>query len=207
MNKMPAVILALALSLILAACGAVVQLRDGKQPLSSGENLKLAEIYEAKGEYELALKHYALASQDDAGNPDIHFAAGTLNLRMKRYEEAEGHYTKAISLNPDNAAYFNNRAWLHMETGRLDEAEAGARRALLKDPERRHIYLDTLGMVQLRKDKVKEAEASLSEAASAAPSGDKAGLSEIYAHLLELYQKTGDTEKALRIEEKLRGLK
>ncbi|MBI5344155.1 MAG: tetratricopeptide repeat protein [Deltaproteobacteria bacterium] len=178
-----------------------------ENPLSSEERFRLAEIYEGKGEYDLAFREYRAVSQDDGDNADVWFAMGTLSLKMKKYGEADGYFAKAIGLNPDNAAYLNNRAWLRMETGRLDEAASDAGEAAKKDPARRYIYLDTLGVIQMRKELLKEAEASLNEAVSAAPVGDRAGLKEIYTHLLELYRRTGDKEKAAGVEDTLRGLR
>ncbi|MBI5238029.1 MAG: tetratricopeptide repeat protein, partial [Deltaproteobacteria bacterium] len=155
----------------------------GEKSLSSEERFRLAEIYEAKGEYDLAFREYRAVSQDDGNNADVWFAMGTLSLKMKEYGEADGYFAKAIGLNPDNAAYLNNRAWLRMETGRLDEASSDAEEAAKKDPARRYIYLDTLGVIQMRKGHLKEAASSLNEAVTAAPVGDRAGLREIYTHL------------------------
>ena len=131
---------------------------------------------------------------------------GNLSYRMKKYDNAESWYLKAIELNPEKAVFFNNLAWLYMEENQLDRAEDTAKTAVKKDPLAMHVSLDTLGVIQTKKGNYPEAEANLKEAASLTPPQDKAGLAQTYAHLLELYKKTGDREKAGRIEDKLKGL-
>ncbi|MBI5888939.1 MAG: tetratricopeptide repeat protein [Deltaproteobacteria bacterium] len=174
--------------------------------LSPEECLKLGAVYDAKGETALALKYYEKAATADRENADIYFIMGNLSYRMKLYNNAESYYLKAIELSPEKAVFFNNLGWLYMEMNQLDKAEETVKIAVQNDPLGMHVYLDTLGEIQARKGDYPQAEANLKEAASLTPPEEKEGLMQIYAHLLELYRKKGDTDKAAGIEVKIKKL-
>lgn len=44
-------------------------------------------------------------------------AAGNAAYKAKRFEEAVGHYTKAMALYPEDISFLTNRAAVHFETG------------------------------------------------------------------------------------------
>ncbi len=192
-----------ALLLSLCACVRLPVNTSAADALSAEEHFKLAAIYESKGELESALKEYESAVKKD-NKPDAHFAAANIYLRMKKYKEAEARYLKAIELDPSKGGYYNNLGWLYMETGELERAEAEVNEALKKDPRRGYIYLDTLGVIQLKQGKFPEAEKTLNKASVETPPEEKNGLLEIYNHLLELYLKTGDKGKAALIQDKIK---
>ena len=90
-----------------------------------------------------------------AKNPKAWIAHNNLG-RLDRVEEAVGHYTKAIALNPFFAEAHNNLATAFMKTGRIDEALAEFQRALELDP----LYADAyhnLGNALLLLDRPREA--------------------------------------------------
>lgn len=201
------VIYALAAALSLGLLGCVrLPVTDDPNVLSYEEHYKLAAIYESRGENEPAIREYENAIRVYDKNPGAYFGAGNIYLRMKKYKDAEKDYLKAIELDPSNGAYYNNLGWLYMETGDLRKAEARAREAAGKDPSKAYIYLDTLGVIQTREDNLAEAEKSLNDAARLAPAGEKEGLREIYGHLLEVYRKTGESQKAGLVEKRLKSL-
>lgn len=175
-------------------------------PLSAGEHLRLASIYESKGEVDLAIKHFNKSIDADGGNPDVHFALGNLNLKVGKYRDAEKSYLKAISLDPEKGIVYNNLGWLYMEMGNLLKAEAMAKEALKRDPSKRFVFLDTLGVIQAKDGRYEEAEKSLTEAIELVPVEEVNGLLKVYNHLLELYRSTGDEDKAGMVEERLRSL-
>lgn len=179
---------------------------DNPAVLSYEEHYKLASIYESKGENEAAIREYENAIKVYDKNPGAYFAEGNIYLRMKKYDDAERYYLKAIELDPSNGGYYNNLGWLYMETGDLKKAEAMAKEAAATDPSKAYIYLDTLGVIQTRENNFPEAEKSLNEAARLAPAKEKEGLKEIYNHLLDVYLKTNDSQKASLVRERLKGL-
>ncbi|MDP2690595.1 MAG: tetratricopeptide repeat protein [Deltaproteobacteria bacterium] len=200
LSLMPLLVFFLFLS---ASCAHV-----GREPelMTREERLSLAAIYESKGETELALREYSRAAEE-GGSADAYFAIANIRLKAGDLKEAERNYLKAVRINPANAAYRNNLGWLYMEKGELKKAERSAREALRLDPGKGFVYLDTLGVIQTRFGSFKEAEASLMEASRLAPAGDRQGRIEIYSHLGDLYRKTGEIDKAVRMEERIKALR
>ena len=203
MNPASLKLLPLLLIVMLASCA---HMRPEKPLLSADEHIRLASIYESRGETELALRHLRDAVRVNGKNPEAHFAMGNFFLRSKDYVEAERAYQLAIELGPEEGRFYNNLGWLYMEEGRTGEAEAAVESALEKDPEKSFIYLDTLGVIQTRAGNYAEAERNLKKAEAITPAGGNEGLAEIYSHLADLYEKTGETNKAEEIREKIKGL-
>ncbi|MBI5826255.1 MAG: tetratricopeptide repeat protein [Deltaproteobacteria bacterium] len=198
---------ALALSMsLLTSCGRVTLMEAGKDPLSADEHLRLGALYEAKNEVVPALREYKGAIAADPGNPAAWFGLGNVYLKKKMYNEAIGSYLKAVELDPKNGVFHNNLGWAYMETGRFDKAEEAVRDAIRIDPSGLHMYLDTLGVIEMRRGDYAGAQRSFKEAATAAPVTDTAGLKIIYGHLLELYAATGDSSGASWAEEKIKAV-
>ncbi len=78
-----------------------------------------------------------------------------------------------------------------------------ATEALIRDPQRRYIYLDTMGVIEMRSRNFVAAESIFKEAITFAPPTEKLGLTRIYGHLYELYSITGNTKKAEEARAKL----
>lgn len=179
---------------------------DPAHVMRSDEHLRLGSVYESQARPELALREYERAAELDPDDPKAHFAAANVYLKMKKYADAEKWYSSALRLSPANPLFHNNRAWALMESGELDRAALAAKTALELDPQRGYIYLDTLGVIEMRRGDFSAAEGRLTRAADSAPSNEIHGTREIYLHLHELYVKTDDREKAARIEGMLKGI-
>lgn len=175
--------------------------------LTPEERLELGAIYESKGEDELAIREYRAVSKEDEYNAGAFFALANLYLKRESYDEAEVNYKKAIELNPNDATYRNNLGWLYMERGRFDAARAEVAAAIERDPERKYIYLDTLGVIQTRQGDYNGAEKSLLEAASLAPAEESEGLVQIYTHLAEVYDASGRPAKAGEMRDRAREIR
>ncbi len=193
--------LALFAFLSLASCG-VVEVKDST-PLSFDEHMRLGSIYESQGKYELALREYESAQAIDTKEAKAYFALGNVYLRTGEYGKAEKSYTRAIELGP-RPEYYNNLAWALMEKGDLAAARASAEEALKSSPAKeKFIYLDTLGVLDMRAGEYGAAEEKFLQAAGTVPEGRADALSEIYRHLRELYKASGEPEKASAIDQKL----
>lgn len=185
----------------LASCG-VFEVKDS-MPLSFDEHMRLGAIYESQGKYELALREYESAQAIDTKEAKAYFALGNIHLRMKDHKKAEKSYSRAIELGA-RPEYYNNLAWALMEKGDLEAARAAAQEALKTAPAKEgYIYLDTLGVVEMRAGEYESAEEKFLQAAGTVPEGRADALSEIYRHLRELYKASGEPEKASTIDQKL----
>jgi len=187
-----------AIALTLCACGAVVP--AATDPLNGAEHLRLGGVYEAKGDYDLALVEYCKAAGLDETDASAWFASANMELRLGKFTEAERDYKKALFLAPNAAAYHNNLGWLYMEIGDLVKAGAQVETARSLDPTHAYVYLDSLGVIAMRAGDLKEAGRYLEEAAIGVPAEEIAGAREIYTHLLELYRLTGNGDKAAMVE-------
>lgn len=198
----------LAIVILLAAfiqsCG-VVEVKE-TDSLSFDEHMRLGAIYENQGKYELALREYESAQVIDTKDANAWFALGNVYLRLKDLSKAERHYQRAIELQP-RPEFYNNMGWLLMEKGDLDGARKSIEEAVRTASEGGYIYMDTLGVVQMRAGELDKAEKSFLDAAGAVPPKRKEALSEIYIHLSELYKKTGQVQKAAVMDEKIKILK
>ncbi|MBI1910733.1 MAG: tetratricopeptide repeat protein [Deltaproteobacteria bacterium] len=195
---------ALLMLVFLSSCSHVILEKD---PLSMDEHLRLGAIYESKGEYELALKEYQKAIEENGKNADAYFGMGNVYFKIKNYKDSETNFLKAVELNPDKGAYRNNLGWLYVEQGDFTEAEDSAREAIRVDPENKYIYLDTLGMALTKQAEYLYAEEAYIEAAKLYSPQNMEGLIEIYNHLLDLYKISGEQEKAAIIEKAIKDFK
>lgn len=193
------------LLLVTASCGHIMVKPEAKDALSPEESFRLAAIYESKGEQELALREYLSAAEK--GYAEAYFAMANIHIKKAEYREAESELLKAIEADSTKGRYYNNLGWVYMETGRLKEAEEAVDRAMRQDSSERPAYLDTLGLIQMKGERFAEAEKTFTRALSLSGNGEQEGTVEIYGHLLELYRRTGQGEKAAAVEEKLRELK
>lgn len=175
--------------------------------LSHADNLRLASIYESRGEIDLALRHFGLAIKADRANPEAYFALANLNLKIGKYGEAEGAYKKAIRLGPSYGRFYNNLGWLYMETGRLKEAAAMALEAITRDRAGSHVYLDTLGVIQTKGSEYARAGESFNKALELTPLEDTQSRGIIYGHLLDLYERSGEADKAAVVQESIKALR
>ncbi|MBI5970682.1 MAG: tetratricopeptide repeat protein [Deltaproteobacteria bacterium] len=176
---------------------------DPAHVMQADEHLRLGAVYEAQGDYDLALREYEKTVELDPANAKAHFAAAGVYLKFKKYAEAEKGFFAAAKLSPQNPSYHNNLGWVYMENGKFNEAEVSAQTALKLDPQKGYIYLDTLGVIEMRRGDYDASEKYLLDAKGLAPLTETEGRKEIYSHLIELYVKSGDWEEATAIKEAL----
>lgn len=189
---------------LLSSCAPVSRvIKQDAGALSGAEELRLAMAYESKEMLEPALKSYSRVLDIEPTEARAHFGMGNVYLKMRRYDEAEEHYKKAIELDPEKGAFYNNLAWLYIETANVITAMSMANRGMALDMERRYIYLDTLGVANTLIANYAAAEMYLKDAASSVPPSDVRGQLHIYTHLFEVYEKQNKKKEAAAVEEKL----
>ena len=137
----------------------------------------------------------------DKRDPEAYFALANLNLKIRRYEAAESAYKRAIRLSPSSGPFYNNLGWLYMETGRLAEAAATVGEAIKRDRAGRHVYLDTLGVIETKEGRLDSAEKSFMSAIELTPLEDTKSLRIIYGHMLDLYESSGRAGEAETVKE------
>ncbi len=187
--------------------GLIPMQQHGSDPLSYEQHMRLAVIYEKQGRFDPALVEFKKAAMLNPASAPAHFGIANVYLKTRRYENAERNFNKAIELDPTKGVYFNNLAWLYVETGRLTFAHNAVTRGSTLDIQNRHIYLDTLGVIETEWGNYPEAERLLIEAARFIPITDTVGMLHIYRHLHDLYTRMGKGAKAADMQEIIEGLK
>jgi tetratricopeptide (TPR) repeat protein len=156
--------------------------------------LNIAQVYERGRRYKEA-EDAARAAEVLPGQPRdnemVWFLLGAIYERQKLFDRAEEQFKKVLTVNPRNAAVLNYYGYMLGDLGiRLDEAEALVNRALKEEPFS-GAYLDSLGWIYLKQNKLGEAETALRKALE-----HESHDATIHSHLGDLYAKTGRPEMA-----------
>ena len=76
-----------------------------------------------KGEYDLALKDYILLAQLDPNDVDAHFHLALIYARQPRWDDAEYHFGKAVTINPRAFWVYQGYAHAKLRNNEILEAE------------------------------------------------------------------------------------
>jgi tetratricopeptide (TPR) repeat protein len=164
------------------------------KPADRDVYLNIAQVYERAKLYKQA-EESAKAAEVLPGQPRdnemVWFLLGAIYERQKFFDRAEVEFKKVLDVNPKNGAVLNYYGYMLGDLDiRLDEAEALVRRALKEEPYN-GAYLDSLGWIQLKQNKLGDAETTLRQALE-----HEAHDATIHSHLGDLYFKTGRPEMA-----------
>jgi len=162
--------------------------------------VNIAQVYERGRRYKEA-EETARAAEALPGperdNEMVWFLLGAIYERQKMFDRAEEEFKKVLAVNPNNGQVLNYYGYMLGDLGtRLDEAEELVRRAL-KDEPYNGAYLDSLGWIYFKQNKLADAEATL-RMAEERESHDAT----IHSHLGDVYAKTGRGDKAVAEWEK-----
>jgi tetratricopeptide (TPR) repeat protein len=156
--------------------------------------LNIAQVYERAKRYKEA-EQAAHAAEVLPGRPRdnemVWFILGAIYERQKFFDRAEDQFKKALAVNPKNASVLNYYGYMLGDLGqRLDEAADLVQRALKEEPYN-GAYLDSMGWIYYKQNKLTEAEATLHQAEER-DSHDPT----IHSHLGDVYAKLGRNELA-----------
>ncbi|MGB2665695.1 MAG: tetratricopeptide repeat protein [Candidatus Acidiferrum sp.] len=134
--------------------------------------LNLSQVYEQGRRYpeaeQAARKAESLASEPQ-DNEIAWLLLGAVYDKQKQYDKAEEEFKKALGVNPKNAQVLNYYGYMLADRGvRLDEAHDLIQRAVDQEPFN-GAYLDSLGWVYFKQNKLEEAEAMLRKAVEHEP--------------------------------------
>jgi tetratricopeptide (TPR) repeat protein len=151
--------------------------------------LNIAQVYERGRRYKEA-EDSAHAAEVLPGQPRdnemVWFLLGAIYERQKFFDKAEEQFKKVLAVNPKNAPVLNYYGYMLGDLGiRLDEAEALVQQALKEDPYN-GAYLDSLGWIYFKENKLTASENTLRKAVERERHD-----ATIHSHLGDLYAKTG----------------
>jgi tetratricopeptide (TPR) repeat protein len=156
--------------------------------------LNLSQIYERGKRYaeaEQAARKAESFAKDPKDNEIAWLMLGAVYERQKEYERAEDEFKKVLDVNPRNAQVLNYYGYMLADRGlRLDEAQDLIQRAVDLEPQN-GAYLDSLGWVYFKLNKLEASEAMLRKAVEHEPHDPT-----IREHLGDVLAKQGRTEQA-----------
>lgn len=126
-------------------------------PLGAEQHNDLGVAYEARGDYELAVREYQRAAELNEDWPLPLFNLGNVHARNGRWQAAAAAYRQALGRNPGMADAENNLAWVLFEAGETRAALRHAERAVALQPASPW-YRDTLAAALVAAGRTHEAD-------------------------------------------------
>jgi tetratricopeptide (TPR) repeat protein len=145
----------------------------------------MISVYQRAKKFDLAQNVMNTAVQRFPSEEQLYFQQGSLYEKQKKYNDAEKAFRKALDLQKDDPAVLNYLGYMFADRGvRLEEAESLVEKAVKADPTN-GAYLDSLGWVYFKQNRLDLAEQYLKKAIVFVNSD-----SSIHDHMGDLYSKT-----------------
>lgn len=156
--------------------------------------LQMAQVQEQGKKYEEAEQSAQKAeqmAQQASEKQNVWFILGDIYDREKKYDQASGEFQKILAADPNDAQALNYYGYMLADRGeRLDEAQSMVQKAVNLEPSN-YAYLDSLGWVYYKQNKLTQAEEYLRRAV--ALEGDDPT---VLSHLGDVYLKLGQNQQA-----------
>jgi tetratricopeptide (TPR) repeat protein len=148
-------------------------------------------IYQRAKKFDEAQNILNTAMQRFPQNEEVYFLQGALYEKQKKFNDAEKSFRKALELDRENPAVLNYLGFILADRGlKLEEAAILTKKAVDSDPTN-GAYLDSLGWVYFKMNRMDLAEQYLKKAVIFTNSDP-----DIHDHLGDLYFKTNRYEEA-----------
>ncbi|HLH32665.1 MAG TPA: tetratricopeptide repeat protein [Terriglobia bacterium] len=145
----------------------------------------MVSVYQRAKKYDQAQNVLNTAIQRFPNEEQVYFLQGSLDEKQKKYPEAEKAFRKALEIQKDDPAVMNYLGFMFADRGvRLDEAQSLVEKAVKAEPSN-GAYLDSLGWVYFKQNKMDLAEEYLKKAIIFVNTD-----SSIHDHMGDLYFKT-----------------
>ena len=156
--------------------------------------LTLVQVYEKGKMFDegvAAAEEAAKLTGSGRARLSVIFSHASILERAKRFEESEAKFRELLAEDPDNAGALNYLGYMLADRNvKLDEAHDMVQRALDLEPDN-GAYLDSLGWVYYRQDKLQLAERYLTRSLKQYGQDPV-----VHTHLGDVYFKLGKSEKA-----------
>jgi tetratricopeptide (TPR) repeat protein len=142
-------------------------------------------LYERAKKFDQAQNVLNITIQRFPQEEGVYFLQGSVYEKQKKYNEAEKAFRKALELQKDDPAVLNYLGYMFADRGvHLEEAESMVEKAVKSDPTN-GAYLDSMGWVYFKQNRLNLAEEYLKKAIIFVNSD-----SSIHDHMGDLYFKT-----------------
>ncbi len=177
-----------------AAVAELRKLANGKNDV--GVNLEIAEVYQHARNFTEAAKAIDTAeklAKDDKTRTQVIFNRGALYEREKKFDLAEKEFRRVLDADAKNASALNYLGYMLADQNtRLPEAQDYIKRAVDLEPGN-YAFLDSLGWVYFRLNKLDDAEQQLSRSLQLSAEKDPT----IHDHMGDVYFKQGKLKLAI----------
>jgi tetratricopeptide (TPR) repeat protein len=157
------------------------------------ELIPIARSHYQKNDFKTALKEYLILVDLDDKDADAHYHLGRIYARENRWEEAELHFGKAISLLPKACWILHGFVAAKRHAGRLEEARQLLERSLKINPSHSASLFEMGRLCESYKD-IKGAEEYYEKAIQADADNFRA-----YRRLAQLLYNAGSFDEALEM--------
>ena len=180
------------LELFEEAIGAWSDILDEKTPESRDIYVKIAQLYERKGDYKTGLSYIKKAIEKDPNSADLHHFAGLIYNVLNKHEMAAKSFSRAIDLDPKKETYYFYLGVTYEKLKRFDECIESMKKVI--EINREHASaLNYLGYLYAERGaNLAEAEKTLLKALSIEPDNGY-----FLDSLGWIYFKQGRTDEAL----------
>ncbi|MBI4405199.1 MAG: tetratricopeptide repeat protein [Deltaproteobacteria bacterium] len=162
-------------------------------------NFQLAEAYFRLDQEEKAEACAKKAIEKEPNNAEYRALLGGIYASSKRYMEAKEQYSKMLELDPNNSKVSLLLGILEAESGQLDKGVETVSKAIDKDPDNVMGYFYR-AKIYVEQDQLKKAQADLEKCLALKPNFSEAGVT-----LAMLYERRGDSNKAIEVYTRIGG--
>ena len=165
---------------------------EGQRPREKATQILLGTVYASRENFRSALRIYRRAVKIWRDDPELWYRLGTIQDRLKQFDETIYSMQRVIQLDPRFASAYNYMGYLFAEKGiRLEESLSLIEKALELEPENAY-FIDSLGWVYFKLGKVDDARRELERAVSLLEDPV------ILEHLGDVYYALGRKEDAMK---------
>ena len=176
-----------------AAVAELKQMLNGKDDREV--YLQMANVYQTAHDFvhmSDALNSAEKLATEKEDKNNIIFLRGAMFERQKKFDMAEKEFRKVLNEDPKNASAWNYLGYMLADQNtRLSEAQDYVQKALAIEPDN-YAYLDSLGWVYFRQNKLDAAETQLSHSLRLGPKDPT-----IHDHLGDVLFKEGKLKEAI----------
>jgi tetratricopeptide (TPR) repeat protein len=163
----------------------------------------MSEIYQRARKWDDAQAVIERAIRYEPMNSEVYFLQGAMYEKQKKDGEAEKAFRKSLELNSDSPGTLNYLGYMFADRGiKLDEALTMIQKAVDSDPIN-GAYLDSLGWVYYKMNRLTEAEQYLKKAVLFASTDSTMHdhLGDLYNKLMRYPEAAAEWQKAIQLSE------
>jgi len=139
------------LNLLNEAVSAWKQIQASSDDEKKSINLKIADLYDRMGKYDMSLKHAQIAAKLDPTDPELMFMTGFMHGKLKQYDDSIDVFKAALDMNPNNPKYYFHLGVTYEKMKKYDLCIEAMKKAITLKPNHSNA-LNYLGYIYAEQD-------------------------------------------------------